>query len=298
MVWSPLSNMLLYGKTADMAAARAEGVTIGLGSDWSPSGSKSLLGELKAAHAYSQQNGKLFSARDIVAMATRNAAKLLKWEQGLGSLEAGKRADLIVVRGTDADPYMQLIKAKETDLSLVMIDGIRRYGLPSLMPDEPRLEDWKVAGLRRRIDLRIADTMTSAARLTLRQAVDRLQAGLKELPALAHALEHPPQRLRAAASARPRWFLELEHEEPAGLSIRTRFRSDPGAPQDFGNRRTSALPRRSRNAGWPLKLDPRQSPATAASGSAASAAKPSAGVQDRPAQGYDRNPPTLPENQA
>ncbi|NDK37407.1 amidohydrolase [Pseudoxanthomonas gei] len=237
MVWSPLSNLLLYGKTADMAAAQAEGVTIGLGSDWSPSGSKSLLGELKAAHAYSEQNGGLFPARDIVAMATRNAAKMLKWDQGLGSLEAGKRADLIVVRGVEADPYLQLIKASETDLSLVVIDGIRRYGLPRLMPDEARLEDWKVAGLRRRLDLRIADPLASASRLTLRQAVDRLQAGLKDLPALAHAIEHPPQRLRtAAAKARPRWFLELEHEEPAGLSLRTRFRGEPDAP-----RRISAM---------------------------------------------------------
>ncbi|MEO6519840.1 MAG: amidohydrolase family protein [Pseudoxanthomonas sp.] len=232
MVWSPLSNLLLYGKTADMAAARAEGLTIGLGSDWSPSGSKSLLGELKAAHAYSEENGRLFSPRDIVAMATRNAAKLLKWDQGLGSLEAGKRADLLVVRGSSGDPYLQLIKARENDLSLVMIDGIRRYGLPSLMPEATGLEDWKVAGLRRRLDLRIPDTLASASRLSLRQAVDRLRKGLQELSALAHVLEHPPPQLRrASARLTPRWFLELEHEEPAGLSIRTRFQGEPDAPR-------------------------------------------------------------------
>src|SRR5262249_26807082 len=46
MVWSPLSNLLLYGKTADVVAARRAGLTIALGPDWSPSGSKSLLGEL------------------------------------------------------------------------------------------------------------------------------------------------------------------------------------------------------------------------------------------------------------
>ena len=258
MVWSPLSNLLLYGKTADMEAAVAEGMTIGLGSDWSPSGSKSLLGELKAAHAYSEQNGRIFSARDIVAMATRNAAKMLKWDQGLGSLEAGKRADLVVVRGTTADPYLQLIKARESDISLVMIDGIRRYGLPSLMPDAPQLEDWKVAGLRRRMDVRIPETLASASRLSLRQAVDRLKAGLHDLPALAHALEHPPQQLRrTAASIRPRWFLELEHEEPAGLSIRTRFQSEPDAPRKISailHQAALAVPL-SRLLG-PLKLDP------------------------------------------
>lgn len=257
MVWSPLSNLLLYGKTADIAAARAAGVTIGLGSDWSPSGSKSLLGELKAAHAWNEKNGRLLSPRDIVAMATRNAAKLLKWDQRLGSLEAGKRADLVVVRGTGGDPYLQLIKARETDISLVMIDGIRRYGLPRLMPREPHLEDWRVGGLRRRMDLRIPETLASASRLGLRQAVDRLQAGLQDLAGLAHALEHPPPRVRRAASARPRWFLELEHEEPAGVSIRTRFRNEPDPPRKLsavGTRAAAATPL-SRLLG-PLKLDP------------------------------------------
>lgn len=49
MVWSPLSNLLLYGKTADVKAARAAGVRMALGSDWSPTGSKNLLWELKVA---------------------------------------------------------------------------------------------------------------------------------------------------------------------------------------------------------------------------------------------------------
>jgi hypothetical protein len=50
---SPLSNLLLYGETADVAAAKATGVAIALGSDWSPSGSKNLLGELKTARLVS-----------------------------------------------------------------------------------------------------------------------------------------------------------------------------------------------------------------------------------------------------
>ncbi len=56
IVWSPLSNLLLYGGTARVEAAKAAGVTIGLGSDWSPSGSKNLLGELKVAWLYNQQS--------------------------------------------------------------------------------------------------------------------------------------------------------------------------------------------------------------------------------------------------
>jgi 5-methylthioadenosine/S-adenosylhomocysteine deaminase len=39
MVWSPLSNLLLYGQTADVGEALDAGVPVALGSDWAPSGS-------------------------------------------------------------------------------------------------------------------------------------------------------------------------------------------------------------------------------------------------------------------
>jgi 5-methylthioadenosine/S-adenosylhomocysteine deaminase len=109
-------------------------VRIGLGSDWSPSGSKNLLGELKVAWLYSQHMlGGLFGARDLVAMATRDAAAIIKWHKALGALEPGKRADVVVIDGKLGDPYEALIKAKETSIRLVMINGIARYGVPQLM---------------------------------------------------------------------------------------------------------------------------------------------------------------------
>ena len=97
MVWSPMSNLLLYGGTADIAAAVAAGVRIGLGSDWSPSGSKNLLGELKVAWLVAQQIGGL-AKHDIIAMATRTGARILGWGASVGTLEPGKRADLLVSR--------------------------------------------------------------------------------------------------------------------------------------------------------------------------------------------------------
>jgi imidazolonepropionase-like amidohydrolase len=76
---------------------------IGIGSDWSPSGSKNLLGELKVAWLVAQQIGGI-AKPDIVAMATRTAAKILGWGAVLGTLEPGKLGDLIVVEGTSQDP--------------------------------------------------------------------------------------------------------------------------------------------------------------------------------------------------
>jgi imidazolonepropionase-like amidohydrolase len=72
----------------------------------------------------------LFSARELVAMATRDAAAILKWHKVLGTLEPGKRADLVVFAGKTGDPYEALIHAKETSIRLVMIKG-SRYSMPS-----------------------------------------------------------------------------------------------------------------------------------------------------------------------
>ena len=258
MVWSPLSNLLLYGQTADIAAARAEKMLVGLGSDWSPSGSKNLLGELKAAYAHGKRLGKSIPAKDIVAMATRNAARILKWDQGIGSLEAGKRADLIVVGGNGGDPYLHLIRAHETDIALVVIDGVRRCGLPKLMPAKRSgLEDWTVGRQKRRLDLRGADMDPLTAGLTLRKAATRLAKGLKTLKSLAKTLENP--RTGAAdlrAGAAPRWFLELDHQEPPGLSIRPRFGHQPDAPVKVSAMLTGAAATPLSQLLGPLKLDP------------------------------------------
>ncbi|SOD72857.1 cytosine/adenosine deaminase-related metal-dependent hydrolase [Jatrophihabitans sp. GAS493] len=133
MVWSPLSNLLLYGKTANVGAAIAHGVPIALGSDWAPSGSKNLLGELKVARLAATGAGATLTGADLVAMVTRTPAQMLGWGEHLGSLESGKRGDLIVVHGTAGDPYDALIEASEADLSLVVINGIPRCGTAPLM---------------------------------------------------------------------------------------------------------------------------------------------------------------------
>ena len=124
MVRSPLSNLLLYGGTARVDAAKSADVAIGLGSDWSPTGSKNLLCELKVAWLYNQINlNGLFQARDIIAMATREAARILKWDKVAGTIKAGSRADLLAIAGMAADPYQTLLHARETDIRLVMING-------------------------------------------------------------------------------------------------------------------------------------------------------------------------------
>ncbi len=133
MIWSPLSNLMLYGGTSDVASARAAGVAIALGSDWSPTGSKNLLNELKIAKAVNEARGLEFADAEIVAMATSVPAKIAKWDKAVGSLAPGWKADLLVVAGDAGDPYGSLIAAKETDVRLVIVDGRPTLGSPALM---------------------------------------------------------------------------------------------------------------------------------------------------------------------
>ncbi len=245
IVWSPLSNLLLYGGTARVDAARAAGVGIGLGSDWSPTGSKNLLGELKVAWLYSQHalNG-LLNARDLVAMATRDAARILKWEGVLGTLGAGKCADLLVIDGTSGDPYDALVRAKETDIRLVMINGVARYGVPALMgPLAPESQAVSVGGQSRRVFLKQETLDPDVAVVSLRTATSQLRDALLNIAKLAKEAEKPKPaatKTRALdAPARPVWSLALDEIQDRGEDLRPRlpFRG----PSDFtGAKRAAA----------------------------------------------------------
>jgi 5-methylthioadenosine/S-adenosylhomocysteine deaminase len=134
VVWSPFSNLWLYGATTDVAAARRRGMRICLGADWSPSGSKSLLGELKVADLFNRERlGGLFSDEDICRMATCNPADALGWDDRLGRLRAGLHADLLVVAAREDDVYRNLVTSIEADVRLVAINGYPMYGVASLM---------------------------------------------------------------------------------------------------------------------------------------------------------------------
>jgi hypothetical protein len=205
MVWSPLSNLLLYGKTANLGSALAHGVPVALGSDWAPSGSKNLLGELKVARlAATHANVELTSA-DLIAMVTRTPAAMLGWDKHLGALTKGYRADLLVVNGTTANPYDALVNATEADLQLVVIDGTPRAGTPAIMTAlglGAGTESVQVAGQPRVLNLTEATADPDVAQDTVAEAEDILRAALHDLPASnamhVNAMAIPRGQLRLA----------------------------------------------------------------------------------------------------
>jgi 5-methylthioadenosine/S-adenosylhomocysteine deaminase len=225
MVWSPFSNLLLYGQTADVAQAKAAGgpltpLKIGLGSDWSPTGSKSLFGELKVARAYSQSNGNIFSDEELVRLATSTGAEILGWQNVVGSLEVGKRADLVVVAGQADDAYAQLFAGDERRVQLVAINGTPRYGTQALMvTDGPDLEMITVGGEQRVLYLKQETEDPDVAALSLTQARSKLADALQNIKELRLAQEaaHPPEALAEApqlGAGQPRLALdEFEHTD-------------------------------------------------------------------------------------
>jgi cytosine/adenosine deaminase-related metal-dependent hydrolase len=137
LVWSPRSNIELYGDTADVAAAKAAGVVIALAPDWSITGSDGTLGELTWASLWSEAHGRLFSDRDLVRMATVNAAELAGESGKLGSLEPGHLADLLVLTpgpaGERHDAWWILTHAIAAQVELVTVAGEPVYGDAGLL---------------------------------------------------------------------------------------------------------------------------------------------------------------------
>ncbi len=129
LVWSPTSNLLLYGNTTDVVTAKAEGVTISLAPDWSPSGTKSPLHELKTADWLDTNRfGDAFSDYELVQMVTSNPADGMNWADHVGRIQEGLHADLMVVDSFATNPYRNLIEAIDPDMKLTIVGGLPLFG--------------------------------------------------------------------------------------------------------------------------------------------------------------------------
>ncbi|MEQ6902161.1 amidohydrolase family protein [Nocardioides sp. YIM 152588] len=131
LVWSPQSNLRLYDETTDVAAALAAGLPVALGADWMPSGSPSLLHELKiAAEVVAQTPGLDLEPPDLVRMITSGAAEIAALGDQIGTLDVGRTADLTVIQKRRDDPYESVVAAYPSWVDLVMIGGDVIYGRP------------------------------------------------------------------------------------------------------------------------------------------------------------------------
>jgi hypothetical protein len=129
LVWSPRSNVSLYGDTAPVTVYGAEGVTIALGTDWLPSGSMNMLREIACADSLNQKYfGGAFTDRQLFEMVTKNAGVAAGFGSQIGTLEAGKVADVAVFDGTANTGYRAVLSASVEDVHLVLRGGKALYG--------------------------------------------------------------------------------------------------------------------------------------------------------------------------
>ncbi len=124
LVWSPRSNISLYGNTAQAQILERLGGTIALGTDWTYSGSPTVIREMACVDQLDDGwLGGVFTDEEIWRMATINGARATDTDALLGSLAVGKIADLAVFRADGASLHRAVLDATTDDVLLVVRAG-------------------------------------------------------------------------------------------------------------------------------------------------------------------------------
>ncbi|MBI2836053.1 MAG: 5'-deoxyadenosine deaminase [Acidobacteria bacterium] len=129
----PGSNLKLGSGIAPVPELMRRGVSVSIGADGAACNNNlDMFAEMRLAatlQAARLQPGAL-PARDVVSMATRHGARALGLEQDIGSIEVGKRADLVLVDRSrphlsgGADPYSTIVyAARGGDVRTTIVDG-------------------------------------------------------------------------------------------------------------------------------------------------------------------------------
>src|SRR4051794_459429 len=150
-VHNPSSNMMIASGVSPVPEMRAAGVAVGLGTD-GPAGSNNdldLMEEMDLAAKLakiSKMDPLALNAKSVVEMATIDGARALHMEKEIGSLEAGKKADFVVI-GLNSpngvpmyDVYAEIAYSlKGSDVETVVIGGrVLMRDRRLLTIDEPR----------------------------------------------------------------------------------------------------------------------------------------------------------------
>ncbi|MGI9430975.1 MAG: amidohydrolase family protein [Myxococcota bacterium] len=124
LVWSPRSNLAIYGETAPVTVMDILGVPIGLGTDWIRSGSMNVLRELACADEFNTFHlGGYFSDEDLWRMATLGSAEALGVDDAIGLLAPGFGGDVAVFAKDGRDAYGAVVGADVGDVALVLRGG-------------------------------------------------------------------------------------------------------------------------------------------------------------------------------
>jgi imidazolonepropionase-like amidohydrolase len=167
LIWSPRSNITLYGDTAGAPIAARLGVQIALGTDWTATGSENLLRELNCADFVNKTYwNHYFSDQQLWEMVTSNAAAVTATDDVIGTVAVGRIADLAIFDGRTSTGYRAVLNAEPKDVVLVMRAGKPLYG-----------EDTTVAALATGCDA--VDVCGNAKQLCLMSEIGKTYAQLQ-----------------------------------------------------------------------------------------------------------------------
>ena len=134
-VHNPSSNMMIASGVSPVPEMRAAGIAVGLGTD-GPAGSNNdldLMEEIDLAAKLAKitkMDPLALGAKAVVEMATIDGARALHMDKEIGSLEPGKKADVILISLDEPnavpmyDVYAQLAYAsKASDVQTVIVGG-------------------------------------------------------------------------------------------------------------------------------------------------------------------------------
>ncbi|MEO0215347.1 MAG: amidohydrolase [candidate division WOR-3 bacterium] len=145
----PQSNMKLSSGIAPVDEYLNRGITVGLATDGAASNNDlDMFEEMRTAallHKVRTMNPEVMDAKTVVKMATIEGAKVIGFDDIIGSLKVGKKADFIAVSLDSPhmqpvyDPYSHLVYvAKSSDVKWVFIDGkpLKKDGKLTFISDE------------------------------------------------------------------------------------------------------------------------------------------------------------------
>ncbi len=188
LIWSPRSNIALYGNTAAVTLAARSGVRIALGNTWTITGSMNLLRELQCADSFNQSYlDGFFDDEDLWRMVTLNAAEATATLDVIGVLSPGRVADISIFDGSVHADHRAVIEGAAPSVALVLRGGKALYGddaVVQALPDSPGCDAVDICGVDKRVCLQ-SEIGTSYAALST-----------------------------AVASSYPAWFCSTPNDEP------------------------------------------------------------------------------------
>jgi 5-methylthioadenosine/S-adenosylhomocysteine deaminase len=149
IIYNPTANMILASGVCPLGALVQKGIALAIGTDGMASNDSQNMIEVMKIGALLQkvhtQNPEAANARQLLRMATIGGANVLGLAEITGSLEIGKRADIVRFDGNSFgaavvhDPYQQIVYgAGPESIADVWVDGRRLLKDGSFVSLDPR----------------------------------------------------------------------------------------------------------------------------------------------------------------